>query len=81
MATALKRTNIFVRQLMSQSYPLRLVLDGLAIHNGVLELLNDGLVDSITLQKGQKALATEAMAILTKSSTVELFFRRTTGVL
>ena len=54
IATAPKPTNVLVRQLMSQPYSLRLVLDGLPVHDGVLELLDDGLVDSITLHKGQK---------------------------
>ena len=42
-------TDVFVRQLVGQTDPLRLVLDRLAVHNGVLELLNDGLVDGIAL--------------------------------
>ena len=46
-------TNVLVRKLMSQTHPLRLVLDGLPIYDGMLELLDDGLVDSITLYESQ----------------------------
>ena len=38
-------TDIFVGELMSQSHALWLMLDGFAVHDSELELLNNRLVD------------------------------------
>jgi hypothetical protein len=46
------RTDIFIRKLVRETNPLRLMLDRFAVHNGVLELLDDRLVDRITLCNG-----------------------------
>lgn len=46
------RTDIFVRKLVREADPLWLMLDRFAVHNGVLELLDDRLVDRITLRDG-----------------------------
>jgi hypothetical protein len=43
-------TNVFVGKLVTESYTLRLVLNGFAIHDGLTELLDDGLVNSIALR-------------------------------
>ena len=74
-------TNVLVRKLMSQTHPLRLVLDGLPIYDGMLELLDDGLVDCITLYEKSTMFAPDSTETLTKSSTVHAFFLNTTGVL
>jgi hypothetical protein len=42
-------TNIFIGELVGQTHALGLVLDRLAVHDGVFELLNDRLVDRVTL--------------------------------
>jgi hypothetical protein len=77
-----KLTNIFVRKLMTQSNPLRLVFYGFAIDYSMPELLHDRFVDSITLdpfstrpnrKRGPRVWP------LTKSSTVHLLERSTTG--
>jgi hypothetical protein len=43
------RTDIFVRQLVGKPDSLRLVLDGLAVDDGRLELLRDTPMDGIAL--------------------------------
>jgi hypothetical protein len=43
------RTNVLVGKLMSKAHALRLMLDRFAVDNGVLELLNDRLVDRVAL--------------------------------
>ncbi len=45
----IRRTNVFVRQLVGEADSLRLVLDGLAVDHGRLELLRDTPMDGITL--------------------------------
>ena len=42
-------TNVFVGELVCETDSLRLVLDGLAVDDGALELLNDGPMDGIAL--------------------------------
>ena len=42
-------TDVLVAELVGQTHPLRLMLYGLSIHNRVLELLHDSLVNSIAL--------------------------------
>ena len=39
---------------MSQAHPLRLMFDRLAIHNGMFELFNNGLVDGMALAANQQ---------------------------
>lgn len=63
---------------MGQAYALRLVLDRLAVHNGVLELLNNRLVDRITLDRVSKGFLIWS-GMHTKSSTVQAVDLRTTG--
>lgn len=48
--TSAQLTDVLVSELMAQSNSLGLVFDRAAIHNGVLELLQDGLMDLITLR-------------------------------
>lgn len=43
-------TNIFIGKLVREAHALRLMLDRFAVNNGVLELLNDRLVDRMTLR-------------------------------
>lgn len=45
-------TNVFISQLVSQSDPLRLVLDRLAVHDGRFKLLRNTPVNSVTLRIG-----------------------------
>ena len=42
-------TDIFVCKLVRQAYPLRLMLHGLSVYNGMFELLHDCLMDGIAL--------------------------------
>ena len=42
-------TDVFICKLMRQAYFLRLMLDRSTVDDGDLELLDNGLVDSITL--------------------------------
>lgn len=73
-------TNILIRQLVGEADSLRLVLDRLAVDNGGFELLDDALVDLVTLKQISTPLKQEATSGgLTKSSTVHLFARSTTG--
>lgn len=44
-------TDVLIGQLVSKTYPLRLVLHGLPIHDGMLELLDDRLVNCIALSR------------------------------
>jgi hypothetical protein len=44
-----RHTNIFVGKLMGQTHALRLVLDRFAIYDGVLEVIDNRLVDGVTL--------------------------------
>lgn len=43
-------TNILIIQFVTQAYPLRLVLDGFAVHNSRLKLLYNRPVDGVTLK-------------------------------
>lgn len=77
-------TDVFVRKLVGEADSLRLVLDRLAIDDGALELLDDGPMDGVTLLLGcwsacVSGVNTETGGELTKSSTVHLLARRTTG--
>lgn len=73
-------TNVFICKLVRKANSLRLMLYRLTIHNCMLELLHDGLVDSIALIWCQYTQMT-IVKPLTKSSTVHAFFFSTTGVL
>lgn len=42
-------TNVFIGKLVGEAHALRLMLDRFTVDDGVLELLNDRLVDRITL--------------------------------
>lgn len=42
-------TDVLIRQFVCQSYPLWLMLDRLSIDNRLLELLNDSLMNRVTL--------------------------------
>ena len=42
-------TYVFILEFMCQSHPLRLMFDRAAIHDGMLKLLHDRLVDGIAL--------------------------------
>lgn len=46
-----EHTNIFVCKLVSETDPLRLVLDRLAVDDGRLELLGDTSMDGIALKE------------------------------
>ena len=43
-------TDVFIGQFVCQADPLRLMLDGSSIDNGLLELLHDGLMDGVALR-------------------------------
>ena len=83
------RTYVFIGQLVGEPDPLRLVFHRLAIDNGRLELLGDGPVDGVALgsrtrsRQSRGVLATSfhssSQRRLTKSSTVHLVERSTTG--
>lgn len=88
------RTDVLVREFVGQPDPLRLVLDGLAVNNGSLELLDNAAVDGIALltsvlvsassrpipKKENRGLkGAGSEARLTKSSTVHFVERSTTG--
>src|SRR3954470_6262978 len=45
-------TDVFVGELVGEADSLRLVLDGLSVDDGTLELLNDGPMDGIALLLG-----------------------------
>ena len=47
-------TNILVRKLVGKTNPLGLMLHGLPIDYGMFELLNNGLMDCITLVSYQR---------------------------
>lgn len=56
------------------------MLDGFTVYNGNLELIDNGLVDLITLEEKQLVkLRRSADPSLTKSSTVQALERSTTG--
>ena len=42
-------TDIFICEFVRKADPLRLMLDGLPVHDGMFELLHNCLVDSIAL--------------------------------
>lgn len=44
-------TNVFICELVRKAHPLRLVLHGLSIHDGMLELLNNRLVNGVALAR------------------------------
>ena len=44
-------TDILVRQLVIQAYSLWLMFNRLSVHDGVLELVDNGLVDLVTAAK------------------------------
>jgi hypothetical protein len=85
------RTYILVGQLVRQSHALWLVLDGLAVNDGALELLDNAPMDRVALRHGTSPLVSlitsgqvsagrpPVLAVLTKSSTVHLDDRSTTG--
>jgi hypothetical protein len=76
----LERTDVLVLQLVRQSDSLGLMLNRLAVHNGRLELLDNGLVDGVTLKPHQwQSTHVHASKPLTKSSTVHRSARSTTG--
>lgn len=41
--------DIFIGQLVAETDTLRLMFDGLSVHDSNLELIHDSLVDSVTL--------------------------------
>jgi len=79
------RTDIFVGELVAEAYSLRLVLHRLAVDDGLTEILYNGLVDCIALglcvSLGQEERVVPIVEYrrLTKSSTVHLPCRKTTG--
>ena len=73
-------TDVFIRKLVRETHPLRLMLHRLSVYNRVLELLDNGFMDSIALTWRQHAQSRKTDS-LTKSSTVHAFFLNTTGVL
>lgn len=78
-------TDVLVLKFMGQAHPLRLMLDRLAVHNGRLELFCDAAVDSVTLEtesvqaRDPRCEKVVLLSELTKSSTVRLLERSTTG--
>lgn len=44
------RTNVFISKLVCETDSLGLVLDGAAIHDGMLELIFDSSVNGVTLR-------------------------------
>lgn len=46
-------TDIFVGKLVGEPHTLRLMFHRLAIHNRLLELLDDGLVNGVALGYGE----------------------------
>ena len=73
-------TDVFIRQLVRQADTLGLMFDRSTVYDGVFELFNNGLVDSITLSEVSRYSPPSTGAFqLTKSSTVEAFLRNTTG--
>jgi hypothetical protein len=73
-------TDVLVCKLVREAHPLRLMLHRLSIHDCVLELLNNSLVDGIALMVCQ-CLPLERTGLPTKSSTEHALFLSTTGVL
>lgn len=74
-------TDIFISQLVTEPDSLWLMFNRFAIHDGYTEVLSNRLVDSVTLHKlvvdTQQGM--DEGARLTKSSTVRLVARSTTG--
>lgn len=68
---------------MGETNSLRLVLDRLAVDDSRLELLDDGPMDGVTLHGVSFTVLPSSQGLkesaLTKSSTVHLFERNTTG--
>ena len=73
-------TDVLIGKLVRQTHSLWLMLHRLSIHDRVLELLHDSLVNSIALICCQYRPMNET-APPTKSSTLQAFFLSTTGVL
>jgi hypothetical protein len=44
-----RHTNIFVGKLVRETHSLRLVPDGFSVHDGVFEVIDNRLVDGMTL--------------------------------
>ncbi len=74
-------TDVFVRKFMYKTDPLRLMFHRASVDDCLLELFNDGLMNSITLRQVSKRNSEGSVSHLTKSSTVEAFFLNTTGAL
>lgn len=85
-------TDVLVSELVGESHTLRLMLNRLSVHDGGLELLNDGAVNSIALRNITISIVIIDLEVmcqvqvglwtrveLTKSSIVHLVERSTTG--
>lgn len=66
---------------MRESHPLRLMFDGLSVHDSSFKLFDNGTMNSVTLDNAVVSIKSCAQTGFgpTKSSTVHLVERSTTG--
>lgn len=71
--------NVFVSQLVGKTDSLWLMLDGLSVDNSHAKVIDDGLVNRVTLYLVSIGILEKEGCELTKSSTVHFPERKTTG--